>query len=249
MKHAGIGFRGLALAGVGVLCVGIGLAAAATSMTPGAKVDQSYPWHQTGCTGYIPSPGGWIAQTFTAGLTGSLTDVSLDLHGPEAPEVNDYTVAITSVDSSGAPLLSLRLTSTLIRVLNSPDDHYVPVTFSRGAQVQAGKRYALVLMRPASNDSFDRSITWRGDTGATLPGRPTCASGSYDGGAGLTSDGPISSADADFYFFTYVVPATAPPPQATTTTVPKAKAKPKAKKPPFCKKGQRSTKAHPCRKR
>ena len=43
-------------------------------------------------------------------------------------------------------------------------------------------------------------------------------------------------------------PVVTPPAKTPPKVVPKAKPKAK-KKPPYCKKGQKSTKKHPCRKR
>ena len=67
------------------------------------------------------------------------------------------------------------------------------------------------------------------------------------GGANLRDDAPGTGA----FSYTIGTPATT---STTTTTAPTTTTvtttpKPKKKKPPFCKKGQHSTKKHPCRKR
>jgi hypothetical protein len=209
------------------LCIASAGWALTGGVTPGATLDQSYPGHADPC-GYIPYPDGWAAQTFTAGITGRLTDVSLVLAGP-APNVA-YTVEIAPLDGSGSPIVGSPLASAPLAIPSATGDQQVPASFASGAAVRAGVRYAIVLMRPAADGTLDSSVVWRGDLDYHRLSGAQCPAGAYGGGDALTSRGAIATGPGDFFFSEYVVPA-------------------KAAALRLCAKRQRSTSAHPCRSR
>ena len=196
---------------VAAVCVALGLAGAATSATitssvvPGAVLDQNNPSRDSACrfTGWVPDdPADWAAQTFTAGVTGKLTDVAVWLR------VNDprISVAITAVGSDGRPLVATPLATTAPVV--APTTSYVAVdaSFATPARVEAGRQYAVVVS--AASGGPAGPWTWKADLGSSTidPAGARCADGAYAGGRFWVSNVLIGP-DADFFFQTYVVPA------------------------------------------
>ena len=174
-------------------------------IAPGAALDQSNPSRASACryTGWVPDDAtGWAAQTFTAGVSGSLTDVVVWLR------VNDprLSVAIASVDASGRPVVATPLASASPAVAATTTYVDVDVSFSTPARVEAGKQYAIVLSPSTSGAVND--WTWKADLGSSTsdPSGSPCANGAYAGGRFWVSSAAIG-ADADFFFQTYVVPA------------------------------------------
>src|SRR5438876_10025875 len=103
---------GWACAAIGALALAIPASASSgAAASPGATVDQSNPSRASACryTGWIPDDAAsWAAQTFTAGVSGSLTDVVMPLR-IRTPVI---VVAITPVDAGGRPVVSTPLAST-----------------------------------------------------------------------------------------------------------------------------------------
>src|SRR5262245_65557240 len=91
-------------------------ASRASSLTaPNSTLDQSNPSRPSACrgTGWAPdSANEWVGETFTAGVTGGLTDVVLWLRvsNPQNP------VAIVPVDAAGRPVVSTPLASSILAV-------------------------------------------------------------------------------------------------------------------------------------
>jgi hypothetical protein len=101
--------------------------------------------------GYSTDIGEWSlgvtshAQTFTAGMTGSLDQVDLVLTRSPAP--GDVTVEIRTL-SDGRPSSSVLGHGLLLGSsvpVASGDSHWIPVPLSFPANVVAGSRYAIVL--------------------------------------------------------------------------------------------------------
>lgn len=198
----------LAASMVGALCLALALVGSATPSpaaplaAASAVLDQSNPSRPSPCryTGWVPdSANEWVAQTFTAGVSGSLTDVVLWLavRDPRIP------VAIVPVDAGGRPVVATPLASTTLAVDEKPPYVDIDIPFPTPARVEAGKRYAVVLHAPVRD-----AWTWKADLGASLTdplGNP-CANGAYAGGRYWLSNS-ADFADADFFFQTYVVPA------------------------------------------
>ena len=196
-----------------VLCAGVALVgalvvsnvrtsrAAGSAVAPDATLDQAYPSRASACrySGWSPdSANEWVAETFTAGVSGSLTDVVLwvRVSNPRNP------VAIAPVDGAGRPDVSRPLASTTLTdatAVFAP----VPLSFAAPARVEAGTQYALVLFAPAAG-----AWVWKADLGSSTidPGGGRCADGAYAGGR-MWFSSLAAGADADFFFQTYVVPA------------------------------------------
>ena len=217
------------VAGVALAFAWSGSSAPTVSLlAPGATLDQSNPYRDSACIfrGWAPAYAtSWVAQTFTAGVTGTLTDVVLRLWGNTTP----ITVAIAPVDGNGQPLVATPLASTSLAFspVTTPTD--TAVSFLAPAKVEAGKQYAVVLSAPNQNatNSGD-GIAWAADVGSSLKdanGTP-CANGAYAAGRawGLdTGSTPnAAGADSDLFFQTYVLappPVTPPPARRVSVSV------------------------------
>ncbi len=218
--------------------------------TPGALLDANYPTHDV-CRvggGWIPDPGQWAAQTFTAARSGELTDAILPLATSRFGKGQaSAKVTIVRTGAGGRPVVSDVLATATASVPFEPGvgrSANAELRFSPPARVSKGDVYAIVVTQTASELTSDGylmdGISWFGDTAFVFQA-DACASGTYAGGRAWTTDPDpnINNAAADFFFWTYVKP----------TSSSTAKPMPKKPKPPLCKKGQRSTKTHPCRKR
>jgi hypothetical protein len=167
-----VGALVLALAIVGSAMSGPAVSRAA----PNAALDQSNPSRALACryTGWVPdSANEWVAETFTAGITGSLTDVVLSVRvsNPQNP------VAIVPVDAGGRPIASTPLAAATLAVDAGPYRD-VDISFPAPARVEAGKQYAVVLFAPAAG-----AWAWQGDIGSSTidPLGNRCANGAYTG--------------------------------------------------------------------
>jgi Divergent InlB B-repeat domain len=193
---------------MGVLALVLASAGAASSGTassfaaPNATLDQSNPSRASACRylGWAPdSANEWVGETFTAGVTGSLTDVVLwvRVSNPRNP------VAIVPVDTGGRPVVSTPLASSVLAVEAGPIRD-IDISFPAPARVEVGKQYAVVLYAPASD-----AWAWQADLGSSLtdPLGNRCANGAYTGGRPWLSNNAEMFADGDFFFQTYVVPA------------------------------------------
>jgi hypothetical protein len=193
----------------------------ASVIAPGATLDQSNPYRPPACTfkGWRgPYPTSWYAQTFTAGLTGTLTDVVLSLWGNTTP----ITVAIAPVDGNGQPLVATPLASTSFAFTTVTTPTNIEIPFSVPAKVEAGKQYAIVLSAPNENAPSSSEdgvfVAWAADDGSSIkdPRGTPCADGAYAAGrawgldTGSTPD--VVGGDSDLFFQTYVL---APPPVTT----------------------------------
>jgi hypothetical protein len=147
-----------------------------------------------GFSGLSLGGGGFLAQTFTAGVNATLTGVSIASFGFGGP----FTLSIYDTQASGAPGTTL-LASTTVGASNS---FGVQITFPVGFAQSAGTTYAIVLQV----------------AGAASPAWVLAGSGDqYSGGQGYFSvDGvnwsPLTSASSagDFTFQTYVNPVPEP---------------------------------------
>ena len=179
---------------------------AGSALSPGAVLDQSNASRPSPCryTGWIPDDASsWAAQTFTAGKTGYLTDVTLHVRG----NVSEITVAITSVDSSGAPTVGSPLATATIPFTVTSTATDAAISFTTPAKIEAGKQYAIVLS--SSKAVLDGSffIAWESDIGASFSDQngTQCQSGAYAGGRAWGKGIDPPGADSDFFFATYVV--------------------------------------------
>jgi hypothetical protein len=175
----------------GILLVALlpGVTTAKTTTMPGALDESNAPGVAT--TSFADYND--FAQTFTAGQTGLLTGVELDLEGTGHAVVN-----LVQTDASGNP--NYETASTMAEVeltLDSPDDYaWTAFVLPDPQPVIANDEYAIVLSHEKGS-SF--SAAGSGDT--------------YSGGQALTTDDGTAwtsvSADlADFAFHTYMDPQT-----------------------------------------
>jgi hypothetical protein len=204
--HARARWLGSLIGALGVAVAIVGSATPGTSsslVAPNATLDQSNSSRASVCgySGWTPdSANEWVAQTFTAGTTGSLTDVVLSLWVNNSQD----PVAIVPVDAGGRPVVSAPLASTTLTAEATHAYVDIDIAFSTPARVEAGKQYAIVLYAPSRE-----AWVWKADLGASVvdpSGTTRCSVGAYAGGRYWLSNSP-DYADADFFFQTYVVPA------------------------------------------
>jgi List-Bact-rpt repeat protein len=192
----------------GVACLALAIVGPATagpasmSVAPGATVDQSNPSRARPCrySGWVADDAfGWsAAQTFTVGVTGSLTNVVVWLRMSDSATIS---VTIAPVGADGRPSVSTPLASTSLAATTNAAYTATEVSFATPARVEAGTQYAIVLANTTS-------WAWEADLGSSLvdPNGARCADGAYAGGRMWLSTSPLG-ADGDFFFQTYVVPA------------------------------------------
>ena len=181
-------------------------------LAPGAAAAGTLDQQQanTAGGGLFADSGGSIAQTFTAGLSGALDEVDVDL-SQNGPPTAPLIVEVRDV-SGGVPgnqiLAGVSLPPTAV-----PSSHaFVPISFAAPPPVLAGTQYAIVLF---SSAPFPNAYIW------TMGG----IANPYPAGAEVVGSGvpPGSwgapSATEDFAFKTYVLqPPVAPAPASTTSS-------------------------------
>lgn len=198
----------IAAVGVGLVLVSAAVPAAKNvQAVPGAVLDQSNPYRTPACrpNGWAPdTPSDWAAQTFTAGVSGKLTDVALLLRGPNP----QFSVAITSVDAAGQPVIASPLATAGGTQSSVTRFAWVSVNFATPARVEAGKQYAIVLSSPTENFPAGVWVAWAADLGASYRDSRgvACATGAYTAGRALGMGVDTPRPDADFFFGVYVVP-------------------------------------------
>jgi hypothetical protein len=121
-----------------VLASGVLLSISAVPAAAVPIVDQSFTTPDTTAEG-IYSPGHYVAQTFTAGITGNLTGVNIDVNADSAPPLR--VVIRTAPDGKpSGPALAIRYL---------PRDSQFPlsrlITFNSPIPVTAGMQYAIQL--------------------------------------------------------------------------------------------------------
>jgi hypothetical protein len=143
-----------------------------------------------------------IAQTFTAGMAGTLSSVNVAVWKGSSTTAN-LTMSIWSTGTSGFPLAELA-SSTVAASTISLVDQLVVVTFSDFSQavtVRPGLMLAIRLASPALNAPPYQT---RYDWSYYLPGQ-------YAGGRSyIYGSTTLDQADTDFAFQTYVTPVPEP---------------------------------------
>ncbi len=193
----------LARVGVGIVAVFVFATGSLLAAAPSGVLDQE----QAGSTWDLVGFGGIdAAQTFTAGMSGQLSDVEVNV--VVAAQTDPTITAGIFATSGGLPTGSPLATDT-----QTGGDGWLTFNFGAPTSVTSGTQYALVI-EPVG------SITWRG-----------VCSDDYAGGQALIDDSgwktfpqyvsdheadPTSYCVLDFAFRTYVVqPETSPPPTST----------------------------------
>jgi Ca2+-binding RTX toxin-like protein len=196
--------RNFVLASAAVAALMLGAAASASAGT----LDQQQ-------TDGSANPGGIgatqsLAQTFTAGLSGALDQVDLDLSKTGAP-TDPLFVEIRGV-SGGVPGATVLAGQSVPPSSVSPVETFVAISFASPAAVVAGTQYAIVVSSSAAGGN---GYGWRNGSGDTYAAGIPC----FTGGP---PSGTWTCISTDFAFKTYVVPT--PPglspvnPTATTIT-------------------------------
>ena len=196
----------LALCGASVLISEASRAGAVPILDQNFVLDD-WPFDGLAGAGHLSSP--LLIQTFTVGLTGSLTSVALPLTNLRVASV--VTLAIYQI-SGGLPI-SRPLGTASLEALSLPDDPSFPFTKtplasfhynSQAISVVAGEQMAMLLSAPAPTFL---------DCGASYYGNKGYAGGNlfYDIGSG-----PISFFPYSMFFQTYVDTAAVPEPVSLT---------------------------------
>jgi hypothetical protein len=207
---------GLSVAGLALL--GPGTALAGTQ-------DQQQAQHDGGMLGTANGTAQNQAQTFTAGVSGGVDQVDLDLR--QLSTLVPLTVQIRNV-AAGAPGTTV-LAGGSVPSAGAADIAFVPIHFAAPAPVVAGTQYAIVAFVADTPGAW----SW-GHSAAANP---------YTGGGAFTNTGPPPpsnswSPDAtDLAFKTYVVPSAATGPTGQrAAALKKCKKKHSHKKRKKCKK-------------
>jgi hypothetical protein len=203
-----------AAAGLVAMLMSLGIAPIASAA---GTLDQSQPMFNCGAIGV--SQTDWIAQTFTAGITGMLDQVDLHLkvqNGNPGP----LTVQIRTVLPDGTPSAVVLATATVPQA-NVPTPSqlsaFVAVPLSPPAPSVAGTQYAIVLSTTGTPQDFYYwslgglgSATQCTYTGDVYPGGITLAS------TNSGSTWAVQPSVQDLAFKTYVSTNPAVVPEATS---------------------------------
>jgi hypothetical protein len=181
------------------------LICAACALAPGGALAGTLDQQQTSSegAGFQIHSGQSVAQTFTAGLSGEIDQVDLDLEKSGAPTA-PLTVEIRSV-SGGVPDSTVLGTATVpASAVTLFPPAFVPVSFAVPAPVTAGTQYAIVAYAAtAQSDRYEWSL------GATPDPYPAGAAFFI---ASSPPTGTWTSGDPeDLTFKTYVAPVTTTP--------------------------------------
>jgi hypothetical protein len=176
----------------------IALAGMTGSASAASNLDQSFT-SPTNLTSSINECCAYVAQTFTAGRTGLLTGVAIDVRANDTTSLPLH-VAIRTVDASGLP------TSTVLgeTVLNSGTSTLAQIiAFPQEIPITSGNQYAIVVNyqgAPPQGPGQGLGV-WDGAIGDPYP--PGALVLSFDYGVSWTNVSP----GYDLHFQTYVVPS------------------------------------------
>jgi hypothetical protein len=221
--------------GRGLRClVAIGLSLAGlAAFGPGAALAGTLDQQQTDSGGVGLAIGNdvqSVAQTFTAGISGKLDRVDLNLSKSGSPGALTVEIRTLSGSDPGTTVLA-SASVPASAVGGSPAN--IPVTFGVPTTVAAGTQYAIVALN--STTGVPDVYGWQSSV----------APNPYTAGAGFTAVAPASTswtllAAADLAFATYVTPPLAGPTGQRAAALKKcAKIKKNKKKKKKCKKRAR----------
>lgn len=176
---------------------------------PGHSLDQysvggqqsyaSVAWAQT-CNGVTVDAE--VAQTFTAGRTGLLDQVSLAAW-PIAPgSQTPFQVTIRTLRSDGAPSATVNGSGSYIGPGSTTASSLVDIPLSSPAFVVSGHQYAVVASSPSAGDCTD-------DHGWSFFGKPDSFTGGqawWRGTAYSQPDWTTPAPSMDYFFQTWVLP-------------------------------------------
>jgi hypothetical protein len=206
------------LATIVALAAVMAMTGSAYATIPGT-LDQSQ--EDTTWSNLMAAPGYPIVQTFTAGMSGELTAVAVNLNllagNVVVNATANVTVELRSVDGSGVPTATVLKTWT-----GALSDGWNTVVFGSTASVTAGTKYAIAVT------GVTGGIQWNGATSASAytAGGPYFYDGVnwYAFPAWWTHSGWTSTPATALAFRTYVTAAgstsTPPPTSAPESTIP-----------------------------
>jgi hypothetical protein len=222
---------------VAALALTLGAAGAALAAVPPGTLDQKHECAAGGCNSLTDAhPDAeyplWysqngnnganvgLGQTFTAGISGTLTGVELFLNRLDATAPANLTIQIESTsngDPSGTVLASATVATSSIPTTAG----WVGVTFATPPTVAAGTVYAITLPDLPQQDVAPW-LVWGLDSTATAAYTDYAGGEAYASVAGawatlarVLNDG--DSGNADLAFRTYVTAAATPTPTATAS--------------------------------
>jgi hypothetical protein len=153
-------------------------------------LDQNYSTWSTACCSWSVTSSRTIGQSFTAGLSGLLSRVSLGI--TRLRTVTQITASIYSADGTGnavgAALASETIVGTTVPTTNSGS--LVNFDFASPISVTAGTKYVIVVTTP---DDANGEYQWRDND---IDG--------YLGGNGILDALTTKTSVGDLYFQTYV---------------------------------------------
>jgi Big-like domain-containing protein len=163
-----------------------------TTFSSGIGMDATYP----------------MAQTFTAGSSGSLDAVSVHAARVGTTEAGDMLLSIQSLGESGRPSGTvLGSGSAPIESFNaSPPNSWVDVDLAQPAQVRAGEGYALVATTENTTPNGSSFYSWSMAFNDPYPGGDA-----HDRNEGEWDVRTDAGVPVDFAFKTFVVPDTTAP--------------------------------------
>lgn len=192
----------------------LGSAVVATSAQAFGTIDQSVTGTRNWNSG-LNSSTLYLGQVFTAGTSGLLDRVTLDISKDGTP--GSFSVEIWNTSAS-LPTTVTSATASVSDSLVGGSPTTVIVDFTTPVSVDAGTQYALVLRAPAivsgggMMDGPYSNFKWYTENNPLATGNPVRSSNS---GSSWTSE--LAS---DYRFATYVSPAPTPPPTPTPTPTP-----------------------------
>lgn len=229
-------------AGMAALLMTVAATGSALAAVPPGTLDQKHECGASGCNsqssnGSVVHPDAeyplWysqngnngasvgLGQTFTAGISGTLTGVELFLYTLDANVPSNLTIRIEST-SSGLPSGTVLATATVATSSIPTTAGWVSATFATPPTVAAGTAYAITLPDLPQQD-VSPWLVWGLDSTATAayadyPGGEAYASvaGSWKSMTSVLTDG--GSGHSDLAFRTYVQAAAATPTPTTRPT-------------------------------
>lgn len=175
------------------------------SIGQAATLDQSFLCSSPGVTCEIAewvASDEWFAQTFTVGITGTLTDVQVYIRRPDAGVPQSATLAIWSTTGAGAPDASLASGGTIAL---GTSYSFVNYTLLSGLAVSQDDVLAIVLSGTGS--ASNKSTRWLGDYQNSYAGGRTYMS--VNSGSTWSSSSP-QAVDLSFKTFVEATPTPEP---------------------------------------
>ena len=150
--------RGIGLATLGVIALVALGGGGASALTPGSRVDADHRSDPDTRTGVVNSS---VAQSFTVGRTGLLTDITVDVLSWSGP--GSVEVVLRDWDGSGDPGA---LVATTTAAQPGPGQNSWDISFEASPPpVVAGKRYVILFDQSSSSPSWSLDVGLKDPSG------------------------------------------------------------------------------------